>query len=193
MIKPVINENNYQEYFKLKDNSCFIPNFITLSDVKGRWHRLGEASMYNMKGQGVEAESQLPKYDDAVKHFNKHGLKVEPLHFDQIYGEKKLKYCRSMHDFIEYFRYKIKAKKQRHKPVHLQYPLVGSYSDIFVVSSDAIRLFCHYCGVFASTNLFVELGLPTAMVLCAENIVQEKDLDFYGIGLWNEEDWKRSA
>ena len=72
---------------------------------------------------------------------------------------------------------------------NLSYPLVGSYSDIFVISSTNIRQFCHYCGVFAATRLFVEIGLPTAVVLSAESIVQESDLSLQGKALWTKEDY----
>jgi hypothetical protein len=44
--------------------------------------------------------------------------------------------------------------------------------------------FYHYCGVFAAMNLFVELALPTAMVLSAKEIVTENDLELRGKALW---------
>ena len=68
----------------------------------------------------------------------------------------------------------------------LSYPIVGSYSDIFVVNSKSIKLFCHYCGVFAALKLFVEIALPTSLVLSANEIVEEKDLKLQGKALWTK-------
>lgn len=72
----------------------------------------------------------------------------------------------------------------------LSYPIVGSYSDVFVVSSESIKLFCHYCGVFAATKLFVEVALPTSLVLSAKEIVTENNLKFQGKALWTKEQYK---
>jgi hypothetical protein len=82
--------------------------------------------------------------------------------------------------------HKIPVFRQKY---NLLYPLACSYSDIFVVSSESIKEFCHYCGVFAATRLFVEVGLPTAMVLSAKKIVSEKNLDLQGKALWTKEDY----
>jgi hypothetical protein len=71
------------------------------------------------------------------------------------------------------------------------WPMVGSYSDLLIVSADVIKPFCQYCGVFAATWLFVEIALPTAMVLSTFDIVTEKDLDLQAILLWIEKDFKR--
>jgi len=76
------------------------------------------------------------------------------------------------------------------KKYFLSYPIVGSYSDICVVSSDAIKEFCHYCGVFAATRLFVEMALPTALVLSAKKIVTEKELELQGKVLCSQQDRK---
>lgn len=76
------------------------------------------------------------------------------------------------------------------KSYNISYPLVGSYSDICVVSAEDIKQFCHYCGVFAATRLFVEIALPTALVLSAKKIITENELDFQGMALWNNNDYK---
>ena len=62
--------------------------------------------------------------------------------------------------------------------------MIGGYSDIFLISSNTIKEFCHYCGVFAATKLFVEIALPTSIVLTAQEIITEKDIDFAGKALW---------
>ena len=48
------------------------------------------------------------------------------------------------------------------------YPICGGYSDIFIVSSATIKQFADLCGAFAATRLFVEVAIPTALVLATE-------------------------
>ena len=67
---------------------------------------------------------------------------------------------------------------------------MGSYSDIFVISSNTIKQFSHYCGVFASTRLFVEVAVPTSLVLSADEIVTENDLKLQGEALWTKEQYE---
>ncbi len=87
-----------------------------------------------------------------------------------------------------YFRY-IKSKFTNIK-YSIPYSIVGSYSDVFFVSSDSIRQFCHYCGVFAATRLFVEVAIPTSLVLSAQEIVTENDLKLNGKALWTKEQFR---
>ena len=76
------------------------------------------------------------------------------------------------------------------KSYNLSYPIVGSYSDIFIISAKSIKKFCHYCGIFAATKLFVEVALPTSVVLSSDEIITEKDLCLQGKALWTNEDYQ---
>ena len=44
--------------------------------------------------------------------------------------------------------------------------------------------------MFAATKLFVELAIPTALVLSADKIVTEEDLELKGKPLWSKQDFK---
>lgn len=181
IINPIINEDNYAEHLKLKANTCFLPGFISLHDKKSLWGRVQDAFKFNIGLSGVEIKNELPTYDDAMLAFNKLGLELKPISFDLI--------NRKPNSLVAFAKKIVKDKTYvfkylKNKNYNLPYPMVGSYSDIFVVSSDSIKLFAHYCGVFAATNLFVEIGLPTAMVLSAKEIVTEKKLQLQGKALW---------
>lgn len=191
VLNPVVNENNYTEHLKLNAKTCYIPGLINFHEIEGFWERTGEAYLYNMNVRGVEVKNELPSQDIALGHFKRFNLPLKPLKFGQIWdipttwnGLKKMLYC-DMSMPLRFIGHKLVNKKYQ-----LPYPLVGSYSDIFVVSGDAIRQFCYYCGVFAATNLFVETAIPTAMVLSAKEIVEDKDLKLKGKPLWTEEDFK---
>jgi len=189
VLNPVINETNYAEHLKLNSRTSFIPELRSLHDVDGWWARVSDAFHWKINRiSGVEVHNQLPKYDVAIEKFQQYGLRIDPLRFDQIWRKPSNKAA-----FIDLFknnrRYVFRYMKNKitKKTYNLSYPLIGSYSDIFVVSSLSIKQFCHYCGVFAATKLFVEVGLPTSLVLSAEEIVIEKNLKLKGKALWTKE------
>ena len=72
--------------------------------------------------------------------------------------------------------------------IELPYPAVGSYSDMFIVTKESITDFCRYCGILASVGLFVEIAIPTALLLSSKKIVQEKDMRLKGKALWSAEE-----
>jgi hypothetical protein len=129
----------------------------------------------------------LPSYEEAVKKFNHHGMDVLPLTKENIFGnqtppnKKWLEYWL----FKQYhLRYKWKPYKKKGK-IELPYPVAGSYSDILIVTKESIYDFCRYCGIMAAVGLFVELAIPTALLLASKKIMQEKDILLKGKALWS--------
>ncbi len=194
VLNPVIDENNYQTHFNLQDNTCFLPEFLQLYECNigdQRWERVVEAFHFKPNNiYGVEAGNEYPDKQTAVELFKRHGLSFEPFRYTQINTPltkppvKEFAKRKAYH--IEQFR----KFKHRNKLFHSYYPLVGGYSDIFVVSGDVMKTFAHYCGVFATYRLFVEFAVPTAMALAAEHIILEKHLALKGKPLWTPEDFK---
>ena len=196
VLNPIINENNYYEHLNLTLTSCFIPGFITLHKRNDFWARVGEAFRWRVNQRGVEANNQLPSYEEAFKKFQEFGLEIKPLHFNQInrlpnsiFEWLRPLISRSFFNHTSFILSYLKSKLRK-KTYSLPYPIVGSYSDIFVVSADNIKQFCHYCGVFATTELFVEVGLPTSLVLSAKEIITERDLKLRGKALWTKKDYQ---
>jgi len=196
ILNPIINERNYAEYLKLSPNTCFIPEFYTLHDQIEWWGRVPDAYNWRIETPGVEVQNQLPDYEEAMQKFKQFGFTIEPLHFSQIW-----KIPTSFKDWVRPFASRKALKhgiftlryitsRLMKKTYPISFPLIGSYSDIFIISSDTIKQFCHYCGVFAATKLFVEVALPTSLVLSAKDIRNEKDLELQGKALWTAEDYK---
>lgn len=192
ILNPIINEDNYNKYLNLEKYTCFCPELISLHTRNDGWHRVYDAFKYNLDVPIVEVSSQLPTYNEALKAFQKFGLELKPLSLRQTWKQSS-----SIQGYIykiisEDYLYRIrKTKIIRGKIRYVpEYPLVGSYADIFIVSSNAIKQFCHYCGVFAATRLHVELAISTSLVLSASEIVCEKDLEWRGLVLWGPKDRK---
>jgi hypothetical protein len=194
ILNPVITEKSYKEYFKLDGETSFITELVTLHEREDFWRRHKEAYDYTPNIIGIEVMNEIPTYEDALIQFNKLNLVIDSLRFDQIYPRIKLSLqtFKSTHRskiFLAYIYSKFISWLKR-KSYDMSYPLVGGYSDIAIVPAKSIKQFCHYCGVFSATNLFVELAIPTALVLSSEKIVTEKQLRLQGKALWTREEHK---
>lgn len=190
IINPNINEYNFLEQIGLKNNESFIPGFIEFGiNNKETWRRIGEAMGYNpyIKYNGAEIKSILPNYIEAQNLFIKHNLKNS---FEIPYKKAIKNFTKDLFKESYYYTSKsILAKLIKHpfSKYKLEYPLVGSYSDFFITTADIMPKFCQYCGAFAATNLFVEIAIPTALVLAAPKIKTEKDTILKGTPFWGDE------
>ena len=184
VLNPVINEGNFRQHLKMDEISCFIPELLSLHKIHGSANTR-YAFNYTHKKWGVEARDEMPTYDEAMVAFDKFGLELKPLShkqaFEQQNGYEKIKGL---------IKVGIGKKKPAKKFYDLSYPLVNAFSDMLVVTKKTIKKFSHYCGVFAATELFVEIAIPTALVFTAEAISTEKDLELHGKYLHTEQELK---
>jgi hypothetical protein len=189
LLNPIINQSNYTTHFNLNSNTCFMPDIFPLHEVKNHWVGLIRAYYYNMDITGIEAKNQMPDYNKALQKFTEFGIEIKSLKFDDIWTRPAPTPSKILTIFknILYIWRQQKSKIKK-KEYHLTYPMVGGYSDIFIISADIIELFAHYCGVTAATRLFVEVGIPTCMVLLTKDIVTERQLALKGKTLWTESD-----
>lgn len=190
ILNPVINENNYTQYLKLNPNTSFLPEIISLHQRKDFWSHVIGAFRWNINFPGVEAKNQLPDYDTALQMFAKFGLEIKPLRHLHLFKKQEFPGLLKIKKMKSYFLWERRLYKNRNREFHLSYPLVSAYSDIFVISAESIKKFSHYCGVFASTKLFVEVAVPTSLVLSSSEIVTEKDLKLQGKALWTKEQYQ---
>lgn len=190
ILNPEVDQFNYKNHLQLTNKTSFLPGIINFHDEINFWPRIAEAFVYRLNVKGVEAENQLPSTTDATHKFNRCGIYFKPIKYTQVYRRPKI-VCSflSLIKNVRYLKHMLNEVFFK-RDFNLSYPLIGSYSDIFVVSSSSIKDFCHYCGVFAATNLHVEIAIPTAIILATEEIVTEKDLVLQGRALWNDEDLK---
>jgi hypothetical protein len=187
ILNPIINESNYKVHLKLNNSTSFLPGFASLHEM-GTWTRVKDAYQFTLHKKGVEIINELPSLEKAMNNFNKLQLRLKPLKFKQIYNDSIFpKSFKALLKYLEWWYLRLKYVRKKIN-LDLKYPLVGSYADIFVISSDTIKEFCQYCGVFAATDLHVEVAIPTALALSTINISFEKDLMFQGKSLWTAEE-----
>ncbi len=181
LLAPQIDETNYRTHFELDKDTGFLPNFIDLHRWPTWWRRIAEAVDYDPQQPGVEAVRELPTVAEAKKRFSLHGLELGPIPHRAVGGPLPKGGIAA----LRWLKQHVLAPRGGHE---LRYPLVGSYSDLFIVPGKDMKHFAHLCGVFAATRLFVELAIPTAMALAVDRIRTERDTRLKGRALWNAED-----
>jgi hypothetical protein len=191
LLNPSVNEHNFIEQTGLSEITDFIPEFIEFHTLKeGGWWQTKKAIDFFYNREGAEVQRELPSREEALQRFNKHGLSIHPLTKQNIFGNKKISFLRWWQSWLyKQFFLRIKWKRYRKNgKIELPYPVVGSYSDVFIVTKESITDFCRYCGIMASIGLFVEIAIPTALLLASKKIVREKDLRLQGKALWSAEE-----
>lgn len=193
LLNPAVNEKNFMEQTGLQQGASFIPGLIEFHTLKegGWWHTRKAVDFFHNR-EGAEVEKELPSREEALKRFSKHGINIQPLTKQNIFGNKKISFLRWWQSWLyKQFFLRVKWKPYRKNgKIELPYPVVGSYSDMFIVTKESIADFCHYCGIMASVGLFVEIAIPTALLLSSARIMQEKEMRLQGLALWSAEEVK---
>jgi len=193
ILNPRVNEENFTTEMPLPPGHSFISNFsnYNANPSRGFWTRVEMAYNWKFHQNGLQGARELPSPEAAAEKLQKVRMPTRPLAFEQIW--------RSPHTAAEWaravFTNPVLCARYLHakltkREFHLSYPLVGGYSDIFVIPAEIIKTFCHYCGVFAAGNLFVEHAIPTALVLSTDKVATCHDRKLRGKALWSAEDFK---
>ncbi len=175
LINPDFGERELHARLHLDRFDGYIPQFRSLSvpsvqvgnidDFGGDWHENGRgpwfwtgrvlsrvhAPRHQLFGSGCEAAwSYLPSREEAMRRFAAFGMSslASPIQVSA-------------------------ASPWRNQD--LPYPLAVGISDFFVVRNDALTNFYQYCGVLAALDIFVEVAVPTALVLACERLGTSAD------------------
>ena len=187
ILNPAINENNLEETIGLLPGADFIPGINTFGKEwdHGWWHTFKGIDFFQNR-KGAEIARELPTRAEAVARFEAHGHQVTPLSKAAIFGKNTPPGKKAWQYWLfKQYHFLFKWKKFRKGArIELPYPVAGSYSDILVITQQTIRPFCRYCGIMAAAGLFVEIAIPTALLLSAQKIQEEKDLRLKGKALW---------
>ncbi|MEO8405318.1 MAG: hypothetical protein ABI480_12005 [Chitinophagaceae bacterium] len=187
ILNPAINETNVLEQTGLATGTDFIPGIFAFHEIKGEpwWHTFKGIDFFKNR-RGAEIKNELPSREEAVNRFQKHGLDVKPLSKTNIFGNKKPRGEKSWRYwfFKQYHWFNWRSHKQNGK-IELPYPVAGSYSDVLIITKKTVADFCRYCGIMAAAGLFVEIAIPTSLLLSSDAIAQEKDTRLKGKALWS--------
>lgn len=188
ILNPNVNETNILSYMNLQAGDSYISNLTPLNEANGvHPRRLWDGVLKPFKKyDGVEWEDKILPSQDAFKVYeDKMGrysrkLKISWLISQVIFYGKNYKAL-----------YRLLLDLQcicLNRGLDLPYPLLKNYSDFLIISGEDMKDLCQMLGVFAAMGVFVEVAIPTAMVLVCSSIKCEKDIDKYGIAYWTDKD-----
>ncbi len=188
IIHPQINENNYRDFFEVKEGQSYISELRPLQDMGTFWIGTLSALFYLKKQKYIEASNELPSEEAAIEFLENQGAKIRPLTRHEIFGDFSLRIDSLGNKARLLLRFLTRLRHPFQNSYKLPYPMVGAYSDIIVVSSSSIKQFAHYCGVFSATCLFAEVAIPTALGLASSKKIQvEKNMKRKGRAYWQGE------
>lgn len=70
--------------------------------------------------------------------------------------------------------------------VKLPYPLMGGYSDLFIISKNDLKEISRAMGVMAAMGIFVEVAIPTCMCLYSDKLKTFESIGYKGGAVWGE-------
>ena len=190
ILNSKINQHNICDLLDLQPNMGYIKFVVSLHKPPYPWHHTMKG-ISAFKTEACEYMPQLPAYRDAVTRLQKHHIDMGDCVMTAKVKRKLLmnrirpalaNISRKSLDWVTrqiatfYLEHSFSSQK-------LPYPVVRGYSDFIVVPAKYIKEFCHYCGVFASIDLFAEIAVPTALLLVCEKIRFEQK-HFRGVEYW---------
>jgi hypothetical protein len=186
VLNPAINENNLWKQIGLDYDENYIPELMDLSKRESNWTRYNEAMFYHPENSGAEVMGILPKWDCAQKKLCQF---IKTSGYVSYTDALKIVFSRTSFSRPTSLLLKtiIRFCTKPFQKSKLQYPLVGGYSDIFLINRESLDDFIKYIGAFAATRLFVEIAIPTALCLSSEKLKTEKELRKSGEVYWNDD------
>jgi len=178
ILNPSLNEDNLINALNC-DNSAYIKYLNPIWEHSFSWHKFEECNQFTENEYTIPYQILLPSRNKLLKTYENHGLYYRNLGFHNFKGVKeKIITINRIKSGISYF---LKNGNKR----FVNYPLVEGYSDLIVIPHDHLELFCHYCGIFAAMNLWVDAAVATALILTELEIRTEKDSNYSGTEYWN--------
>lgn len=184
VLNPTLNEKNILSELGIGETDCYFPVIRDLQ--KGKWDNISYAASFRLKQKGAEVFSILPPVDVAKKLFKEKGFKPNPS-ISSFTALRNILGCHIV-DLRSFVRYTVKIFKHLLGRIEFDYPFVGGISDFFIVDKKTMPQFCQLCGAFAATNLFIEVAVPTVLVLtCTKLVTQSSDSKYKEMYLWNND------
>jgi len=183
LLNPILNESNIIEKLGLDNDTAFIPELWgMLNDMSFNWANTFPSlnAFYLDKyffHHAVNWKNELPPLNEAWEIFEKYGFAK---------GKIKNNFSKSNAIFQRWdqaFFYYLKLMFGRKRT--LPYPLVAGYSDFVVVPAAYMNEFSRLCEVTRRMRLWVEVAIPSILLLSIPFVKTEKNIDKKGITYWD--------
>ncbi len=161
--------------------SCLISALTT--KLNKQWPHSRSAYNFSLAVSGLHWPAQLVNHIEAMQRFKEHNLLIDHIdikkavrrHKKGIKADRKaINKTMMIRAILEYWL----RGKDTYRPYKLTYSLAFAYNDIFIMPHNSMNRFVTHCGIFAAYKLWVEIAIPTAIVLAADNILQATNLKY---------------
>jgi hypothetical protein len=188
ILHPDINENNILKELNVTEDGAFLPwSWGIITKISMEWANTFPSinSFYiedYLLHHAPDWKKMLPERDTAIQKLKKLGFTSGKLNYKLLKGENKsYNYPRFNITLKEYLKLLL---KRRRTPA---YPLLTGYSDMFILPKNKLEKFSEYCELFRQMRLWVEVAIPTALVLTVDDLTFEKDTKWLGTTYWENE------
>ena len=123
------------------------------------------------ESEKVEIKNIIPSCDEVKKKVKQYGL--DSKEYIPLWLLLRLFFRKKTKRLFYFILKSFFTLRWRQK---IKYPVVGAYSDILLLPQNIMNQFVNYCGAFAASDMFVELAIPTSLIMCSDTIVTGKDL-----------------
>lgn len=185
LLNPLIDETTLFDELGIEESDSYISTLQSLESFKRLWFPLRFVFFYDYGYEGVHSEHELMTAREAFEIFEQKGF-----HSSFIIGSTYLKCVFKKWYDIKPSRFLKGMKnlmKGKFKKYNLKYPFAWGYSDILITPAEIMNEFTKYCGVFAAHRVFVELSVPTALLLTAHSIKTDNDTKLKGRAYWGKD------
>lgn len=201
LLNPSINENNVCHELGIDKNSFYIDDVVNISE--GKYYRATtEAHNFSMWPLGIDgtANRAVPSYEEAFETLKGKGLinSTSLYKYAPFYPEWKKPFMANSKSNYHIFKARVfhwlKKVKYFFARKKFSYPCIFGYSDIIVVPKTRLDEFCHYQEVFSTWKMFVELAIPTSIMLMKDTDVRFCSGTTYKTGnVWYPQDPKHQS
>lgn len=183
ILNPIFNEKNVIKYLHGSDKKAVVSELGILNDTGNFSWTHSRYSSRPFFQVATRWKQSLIEYDEAMERFatffgREYPEKYEDSFFKPLPGENEEHYWADIEQF----------KKFNKGTFNIPYPMAWGYSDIFVLHKDVMHDIAYTCGIFSSMNLFVEIAIPTSLVLNLQKeevFVLSEDSDNYNKTMWS--------
>lgn len=177
ILNPALNEDNILSFLGVGTEDAYIESLTTLKETQyWQYYRFSDAHKA-FHSKSVNFVGEIPTIKDARN-------KAHHFEFDNCTIKGNVK-CKS----YPWKNLRSNANDLFNRifnPVDIEYPLVTGYSDFFVLPSTKLEEFSRLSGVFAAMRLFVEISIPTTLMLLMdkERLKMQEDATISTPKLW---------
>lgn len=179
ILNPAITENNFMDELGMQDGDSLITQAVLPSKLWKKQREQDAMKVFEQQWHTLYQPEIFTK-QEAIKRYKEKGYKDFPLSTEQ---NRKIK------DWMDAIKkYGMRQAIHYWHRNEYPYPILGGYSDWFIISRTDFEIVSRKLGVTAAMGLFVELAIPTIMVLYCKNVKVLSTTKYCDGALWEQEE-----